>query len=189
MAIYRPGLRGKKQGGQEQGQRSPVVTLSLTAMADVFTVLVIFLLQNLFVTGEVLDLYSDVELPEARKIKELKPANVVVISDKYLMLNNDLIEGFEEFKKSEACVWRPLKTKLETAIQLAQRSKQDLVDKVQQEVQARRGKEEEEVPTEFRLTIQSDKKIEFALLKKVMYTITQAGVREINFAVIPKKQE
>ena len=188
MAIFRPGLR--KKGSSNS--REAVVTLSVTAMADMFTVLVVFLLQNMVVTGEVLDLYKDVHLPQARETKELKPANVVVIADKYLMLNNELISGYEEFKKSSG-VWllEPLKKGLEEVIK-KEKEKNVLLRKERAKKNLEvSGKEldEDETPEEFRLTIQADQDTEFIILKKVMYTATQAGVREINFAVIPKRKE
>jgi biopolymer transport protein ExbD len=34
------------------------------------------------------------------------------------------------------------------------------------------------------MTIQADQKIDFLTLKKVMYTATEAGIVQINFAVL-----
>ena len=36
----------------------------------------------------------------------------------------------------------------------------------------------------FRVTIQADENAHFLQVKKVMYTLTEAGVKEMNFAVI-----
>ena len=40
-----------------------------------------------------------------------------------------------------------------------------------------------------RVTMQADKDIDFLTVKKVMYTITEAGASLINFAVTPKKED
>jgi biopolymer transport protein ExbD len=34
--------------------------------------------------------------------------------------------------------------------------------------------------------VQSDKNVEFKMLKKIMYSIAVAGYQNVNFAVIPK---
>jgi biopolymer transport protein ExbD len=52
-------------------------------------------------------------------------------------------------------------------------------------------KPEKEINQFRRVTVQADKKIDFLTIKKIMYTVTEAGAEEINFAVmvIPKEQE
>ena len=39
------------------------------------------------------------------------------------------------------------------------------------------------------MTIQADKAIDFLTLKKIMYTVTEAGVFEINFAVLKREED
>ncbi len=43
---------------------------------------------------------------------------------------------------------------------------------------------EDEIDSFRKITIQADKKIDFLTLKKVMYTATESGIVEINFAVL-----
>jgi biopolymer transport protein ExbD len=40
-----------------------------------------------------------------------------------------------------------------------------------------------------KVTIQADKGIDFLSVKKIMYTVSEAGAREINFAVMKEKQQ
>jgi biopolymer transport protein ExbD len=40
-----------------------------------------------------------------------------------------------------------------------------------------------------KITIQADKSVDFLTVKKVMYTVTEAGIAEINFAVIKLPDE
>ncbi len=88
MAIYIPGKRDRK-GKNLNPKRSVVAVLSLTAMVDLFTVLVVFLLQNYATTGEILEIPEGVSLPDARTVKDLKPANVIIVSEQDIRLNNE----------------------------------------------------------------------------------------------------
>ena len=47
----------------------------------------------------------------------------------------------------------------------------------------------EEVDKFRKMTIQADKTVDLLTVKKIMYTITEGGVYEINFAVMEKKKE
>ena len=52
-----------------------------------------------------------------------------------------------------------------------------------------RGEEKEDPFAWKKITIQSDKDIDFLTVKKVMYTVSEAGAGEINFAVIKKSDK
>ena len=87
MPIHPPGerFRYSRLLSKKKGKRSVVAILSLTAMVDMFTVLVVFLLQNYNATGQVIYIPKEVTLPKAERIKELKPAVVVTISTKEIL--------------------------------------------------------------------------------------------------------
>jgi biopolymer transport protein ExbD len=91
MPIHHPGtkFRHSKILSKRKGKRELVALLSLTAMVDMFTVLVIFLLQNYNATGQVIYIPKDVTLPKAEKIKELMPAIVVTISNKEILIDKN----------------------------------------------------------------------------------------------------
>ena len=38
------------------------------------------------------------------------------------------------------------------------------------------------------MTLQADENIDFLSIKKVMFTLTEAGIKEINFAVVQIKE-
>ena len=80
MPIHTPGRRDRHNKALGSTKRSVVAVLSLTAMVDMFTVLAVFLLQNYATTNQILYLPEKVELPEASAVKELKPSNVVIVS-------------------------------------------------------------------------------------------------------------
>ena len=52
-----------------------------------------------------------------------------------------------------------------------------------------KGDEEEELDRHLKITISADKETDFLTVKKVMYTVTEAGIVEINFAVIKTVNE
>lgn len=191
MPIHPPGERyrySRLLGGK--GKRDVTASLSLTAMVDMFTVLVIFLLQNYNATGQALFIPKEVILPKAEKIKELKPAVIVTISNKEVLVDRDRVVTFDEIKAKESWMIDPLMAKLKIALAKA-KEEQDLniqkqLNKVFEGV---RGDSPMEDPDAWnKVTIQSDKDVDFLTVKKVMYTVTEAGAAEINFAVMKQKE-
>ncbi|MFN7903629.1 MAG: ExbD/TolR family protein [Pseudobdellovibrionaceae bacterium] len=186
MAIHKPGekfrlhrllrSRGKK--------REVVAMLSLTAMVDMFTVLVIFLLQNYNVTGAVLYIPKEVVLPKAESTKDLKPAFVVTISDKEVLLDRDAVASYAEVQAQQDWMIQPLFDKLKAGLIIAKEEyDRSLQVKLQSAVDSARGEDQKIEETWNKITIQADKDLDFLTVKKVMYTIVEAGAGEVNFAV------
>ncbi len=193
MPIHPPGqkFRHHRLLSRKGGKREVVAILSLTAMVDMFTVLVIFLLQNYNSTGEVLYIPKEVVLPKAAKIKELKPAVVVTISNKEVLVDRTSVITYDALKTQEDWMVQPLAAKLSEAMQTA---KQEFEKKLQNQLKAvvEAGKDKQPEPDMTpwnKVTIQADKGIDFLTLKKVMYTVTEAGAGEINFAVTKEKAQ
>lgn len=185
MAIHKPGVkfRHSRLLSRSGGKRGVVAILSLTAMVDMFTVLVVFLLPNY---GEVLFIPKNVVLPQAEKIKELKPATVVTISRDAVYLDKDSIATYDQIKNQEDWMIEPLRLRVIQALDKAKKEYEiSLAKKIQDVVKAARGEEEsQEMNPWNKVTIQADKGMDFITVKKVMYTVTEAGAGEINFAVI-----
>lgn len=195
MAIYAPGKRDRR-GHMSAGKKSLVVVLSLTAMVDMFTVLAVFLLQNYRV--EEIQLKKSVPLPEASAVKKLKPAHVVVVTQDEIYLDETPVAQFEVVKEQEHWLIEPLQEKLKVAIE---QKKQEMESGLKAQLEKAMGEKktddqmseqerEEERAKRYawgRVTMQADKDIDFLTIKKVMYTITEAGASLINFAVTPKK--
>lgn len=191
MPIHPPGERYRynKHLRKQKGKREVAAVLQLTAMVDMFTVLVVFLLQNYNVTGQVLYIPKEVVLPKAERIKELKPAVVVTISEKELLIDKDVILTGEQVRSQESWMLEPLHKRLITALALAKEEHEKNIQKqLQSVVVSARGEESQKDPTPWnKVTIQADKGIDFLTVKKVMYTVTEAGAGEINFAVTKDK--
>jgi biopolymer transport protein ExbD len=192
MPIHPPGekYRYNKRLKNSKGKREVVAILSLTAMVDMFTVLVVFLLQNYNVTGQVLYIPKEVVLPKAEKIKELKPAVVVTISNKEILLDKNVVATYEQVKGQQEWMIQPLYTSLQVALKKAQADyEKNLQNKLQVAVDQARGEKEADPNPWNKVTVQSDKGIDFLTVKKVMYTVTEAGAGEINFAVTKENNQ
>lgn len=191
MPIFVPGKRDRR-GRKMSPKRSVVAVLSLTAMVDLFTVLVVFLLQNYATTGEILDIPEDVILPNAKEVKELKPANVIIVSEKEIKLNNEKVADYKTLKAQNDWEIALLKQQIEQTIKKGENEKAALTNRLKtavEKIKTGDQAEEEELDAFRKITIQADKNIDFLTLKKIMYTATEAGIFEINFAVLKTVDE
>lgn len=192
MAIFRPGERHRYHNilSKRKGKRDVTALLSLTAMVDMFTVLVIFLLQNYNATGEILYIPKEVVLPKASSVRELKPAHVVTISNKEILLDKDPVATFDDVKASEDWNIENLKVQLQVALAKSKAEQESkLQNKIRDVVESTRGETEEDPNAWSKVTIQADKGVDFLTVKKVLFTVTEAGAGEINFAVTKLPQE
>lgn len=178
MAIYTPGKRYKRSQRGAGQKRSAVVVLQLTAMVDMFTVLVVFLLQNYASTNQILPISDQIALPQATSVKELKPSLVVVLSKDYLSFDEKRLMSFRQIQASSKWVLDPLVPPIKAAI-----------EKMSQSGEGKDADLKGQTPKHYKMTLQVDKDIDFLSVKKVLYSLTEAGLKEINFAVIKVQQE
>jgi biopolymer transport protein ExbD len=188
MAIHVPGKRDRR-GRMSAAKRSVVAILSLTAMVDLFTVLVVFLLQNYASTGEVIELPEGVSLPQAKEVKELKPANVVMVSKNEVRLNNTRIVDYAAVQAQQDWMVEPLRLGVEELIRAGEEEKKNIPNRLKEAVGRIKEEEPKELEKYRKMTIQADQEVDFLTLKKIMYTVTEAGVYEINFAVLKKTED
>lgn len=182
MPIYAPGLR--KGRHVQSSKRDVVAVLQLTAMVDMFTVLVVFLLQNYAVTNQILPISEKIELPQAKVVKELKPSHVVILSEGIVSLNEDVLGSLSAQTSEKQWVFSPLKEKMEELLRVSAEGGSNFLLAQLKRVQQDPEDESLTKGAPFRVTIQADEETNFLDVKKIMYTLTDAGVREMNFAVI-----
>lgn len=186
MAIYKPGQRHRYHNilKRRGGKRSVTAVLSLTAMVDMFTVLVVFLLQNYNTTGEILYIPKEVVLPKANRVLELKPSLVVTVSSKEILIDTTPVATFEEVKASTDWVIPKLRDEAKILIEKARVEQEaKLQNQLTKVVNTTLGKDEEDPEAWRKVTIQADKDIDYLTLKKIMYSVYEAGGGPINFAV------
>ena len=191
MAIYAPGKR-TRHNRFNKTSRKVVAQLSLTAMVDMFTVLVVFLLMNYRTTETVLYIPKEVELPTASETKELKPAHVVTVSPKEILIDQEVVASFREVQSQKDWMVINLRNRLVEMFrqdELEHDSK--LAVRLREATLTDAKAIEREKAALRKITIQADKDIDFLTIKKIMYTVTEAGAKEINFAVIliPKPED
>ena len=186
MAIFRPGQRHRNHNilKRRGNKRSVTAILSLTAMVDMFTVLVVFLLQNYNTTGEILYIPKEVTLPKANRVIDLKPSLVVTISPKELLIDKTRIASFEEVRDSKSWVIPSLRDQARIYLEKAKADQEaKLQSKLAKVVSKTLGDEPVDLNAWKKVTIQADKTIDFLTLKKIMYSVYEAGGGPINFAV------
>jgi biopolymer transport protein ExbD len=129
-------------------------------------------------------------LPKAEKIKELAPAVVVTVSNKEVLIDKNPVISFDAVKAQEDWMIQPLYTQLQKALEAA-KAKQEvgLQNQLRKAVNSNRGKDDEDPNHWRKVTVQADKGMDFLTIKKVMYTVTEAGAFEINFAVMKQAEE
>ncbi len=189
MPIHVPGRRGRGHRSKKPVKRKAVAVLQLTAMVDMFTVLTVFLLQNYASTGEVINIPKGVHLPNAATVKILKPSNVVVVSREAITFNNVAIATYGPVHDQEDWMINPLKDQVEKMIKDGESAQQTLGNRITKAVTDAKTAgtpKEADIATYRKITIQADKDVDFLTVKKVMYTVTESGVYEINFAVIKR---
>lgn len=186
MPIFAPGIR--KGRHLQSFKRDVVAVLQLTAMVDMFTVLVVFLLQNYAVTNQILPISEQIELPQATEVKTLKPSHVVILAKGIVTLNEDVLGSLEEGTSNDQWVYLPLRAKMMELLEISKSGGSNFL--LAQLKRVQENLEDESVVKEapFRVTIQADENTNFLDVKKIMYTLTEAGVKEMNFAVIKKPE-
>lgn len=186
MAIYRPGQRHRYHNvlKRKTGKRSVTAILSLTAMVDMFTVLAIFLLQNYNTTGEILYIPKEVTLPKANRVIELKPSVVITVSAKEVLIDKTPVATAKQVKESTDWIIPNLVEQTHALLQKAKTEQEaKLQNKLNKVVNKTMGNEGEDPNAWKKVTIQADKSVDYLTLKKVMYSIYEAGGGPINFAV------
>ncbi len=190
MPIYIPGRRDRRKRNRLiNAKRTIVVGLSLTSMVDMFTILVVFLLQNYSATGEIIYIPKDVKLPKASQVKELKPAHIVTLNLKDVVLDKEVVAKLDDVKAQKDWMIPKLRERLSAMLQQDDiLAKQAVAQNIKKAIPLVPGATP--VPDESRrkVTVQADKEMDFLTIKKIMFTVTEAGAVEINFAVMKKEE-
>ncbi len=193
MAIYAPGekFRYHRLLSRKKGKREVTALLSLTAMVDMFTVLVIFLLQNYNTEGLIVNIPKELILPKAEVIKELKPSIIVTISPVEVLLDDLPIAKFEDIKNQKEWMVQSLFVEAQKAIEKAKQKAETsgVIKDVRTALKPEEMEELKNLEPWKKITVQAHKEIDFLTIKKVLFTLTEAGAGEINFAVIQQPIE
>mgnify|MGYP000977999872 FL=1 len=165
----RPGKRLMRSRvfGRGIGKRKKDINadLNLVPMIDIFVLLVIFLIQQFSADGDLLFMTDRIKMPEAANYEQLMRAPVIQISPEDIALEGEMIARISDIEGQE--LWNI--PKLEEVLRDQKKAFETL-----------------NASEEFKgdINIQADVNVPFKVLKKVMYSASQAGYFNINFAVI-----
>ncbi|MBI5507911.1 MAG: biopolymer transporter ExbD [Deltaproteobacteria bacterium] len=160
-------LKSAQKRIQQRASRAAWASLNLTAMVDIFTTLVVFLLANFSATGEILFMTKEIELPKAQATAEILRAPVISISSSAVSLEGERVYFTEEAARQD------VSTLSDITYQLQEMRK---TEEILRPGQLFKGT----------VVLQCDEKIEFNVVRKVMYAAAAAGYVDINYAVISK---
>ncbi|MEY4617101.1 MAG: hypothetical protein RJB66_2061 [Pseudomonadota bacterium] len=194
MAIYAPGekFRNHRLLSRKKGKREVTALLSLTAMVDMFTVLVIFLLQNYNTEGLVVNIPKDLILPKAEVIKELKPSIIVTVSASGVLIDDrPITEKVEAIKAQKDWMIQSLFVEAQKSLAEAKlkADKEGVLKDVRTALKPEEMAEQQVLEPWKKITVQADKETDFLTVKKILFTLTEAGAGEINFAVLQRPQD
>ncbi|MCY4643909.1 MAG: biopolymer transporter ExbD [Bacteriovoracales bacterium] len=146
-------------------KRTLLVSLSLTAMVDMFAVLVIFLLQSFSSSPEVI-ITKGIELPEAVSGSEMKDAPFLSLAKGQLFLNQELLGSVGDVLKKP----NKLMVRLKTARQKWQKDHP-----------------EKNFPGE--IHFQADRSIPSTTIGNIMGVVSQAHYYSIQLAVLSRDSQ
>ncbi|MGM0462729.1 MAG: ExbD/TolR family protein [Fibrobacterota bacterium] len=132
----------------------------LTSLIDVMVILLVFLLKNFSVEGQLITPDPDISLPRSTMEEEILPALSIQIRPDMILVEQNPIISTEEVRRANDMHIESLKTELESYF--ADRP-------------------------DHRVMIHGDRSVPFEIVRKVMYTCSQAGVE--NFSVLVERQE
>lgn len=185
MPIRKPGPHLGKQVALQnvkkamgKGKKGVYAELNLTPMIDMFVMIVIFLLMTFSASGEILFVTRDIRLPDSTQFTQLDRAPVIAVSSPdadpqggVVTLDGKEVASVRELIDSDSPDWKipRLTEDLEVLKHNCKLLHPDDADQVCTQV-----------------IVQSDKKVQFKVMKKVMYSSGLAGYANVNFAVTSK---
>jgi biopolymer transport protein ExbD len=152
------------------GRKATDAALNLVAYIDMMTMLVIFLLMSFSASGEMLFVQKNLTLPDAQNWTDLERAPVIGVTRDVVTLDGRQVATGEELMKDSATGDAKIP---------------ELADQL---VTAKNNYKLLHPTEDFKgvCIIQSDKAVEFKMLRKVMFSAATAGYQNVNFAVRPK---
>ena len=178
MAIVIPGKRpgdriaASKVFGKKFGRSKKIgyAGLMLTSLVDMFTIIVIFLLQNFSANGEILFMTKDIKLPDAIHGVQLERAPVISVSESSVTYDGKQIAVTDDLGKGDVLNI----PELEDVLRDEKRRYEQI------------HANDPEHPFKGLVNVQADRKIPFKVIKRVMFACNQSGFSNINFAALAK---
>ena len=157
-------------GKGSYGKKSVFASLNLTAMVDMMTMLVVFLLSTFSASGEILMSQKGIELPEGINNKDLERAPIISITQDSIAFKGDPVADPRTIAEDTSLEWKIVELYDRLQIARYEFERQDIP-------------EEQKAALRGMLVLQADKNIEAKVLNRVMKTCYAAEYPNIMFAV------
>ncbi len=149
--------------------------LQLTAMVDMFTIMIVFLLKSYDTSTLEIKNVDNLELPIAVTATVPEEALLMLISQKAIFINDKKIAGITDGKIDA---------------QFLSKNDKDYIEPLFKELNKEAKKIEEiakrnsTVKFKGKVFMQADKKLHYSVLRKILYTATMAGYGDLRLAAV-----
>ncbi len=161
--AFIPSRRKKHQTGPSR------VNLNLTSMMDMFTIILVFLLKTYSTEGQLIHPSEKLTLPSSTIQNPPEIALDVIVSQDWIMVNNDPVVPVAELAKQKGLIIEPLSRVL-----------------MRYADEARKMEQTYGVKFSGKVTIQGDKKLPFSTILKVMATCGRSQYPNMRLVVYRK---
>jgi len=166
--------RRKLFGGRKKRRETGEMSLQITSMADIFTILLVFLLKGLSSDALQISPSNGTQLPNGINTVALnEPAIQVEVSKDGILVEKDFVSALQDYHLSAKEMSRDgtipsLNERLDK-----ERARQKLI-----------AQSNDTVKIDSRAIILSDQKVPFATMKPVLRSLAAHGYSDIKFAVV-----
>lgn len=159
---YSPSKRKRRQLSRS------IATLTLTSLMDMMTIILIFLLKSFSAEGDILAVDPKLKLPVSTSREAPKMKLIIQVSTDAIIVDGVKVANIGNVMGSKEFLIKPVFDAL-----MANTDRMEFI-----------AKNNPFVRFAGEVLIQGDRRIPFALLKKIMYSCGQAGYGNISLAVM-----
>jgi len=150
-------------------------SLNITAMMDMFTIILVFLIKSYSADGSLLTNADDLVLPNSESKKKPSDVNLqIAVTPDMILVDNQPVVPTADASNISQEENDPIITLLEDRLKLAMAMEEEMVRVGA--LNAVQGK----------IIVQVDKNIDFDVLFKIMNTCGKSGYNDMNFAVMER---
>ncbi len=143
-------------------------SLKLTSMIDMFTILLVFLLNQYSAEGQIMTLTKDLNLPASTSQLQPRVTSIISITQEWILVDGRPVERIENIVTDEKLIIAPLYSELTKIKSITQG-----INTITDQMGGFKGN----------ITIQGNYDITFDLLKRVMLTCGTTGYNNMLLAV------
>ncbi|MFW5959741.1 MAG: ExbD/TolR family protein [Chitinivibrionales bacterium] len=131
----------------------------LTSLIDVMTILLVFLIKSFSVEGNLISPPEDLELPVSKSDKKAEPRLSLTVTKSAILHEERTLTQDKDFAESDSV----------------------LIPSLAEWIQEKGFSRDKTV------IIEADKRLEFRILKRVMYTLSKSGLEDFQILAIRKE--